>query len=218
MRAIKRMLVKFKNRKKNLRLSRGATVGYNARFEGCNTIGEGAFFTGSIGYGSYIGRASRINASIGRYCTISENVATVLGTHPVGDFVSVHPAFFSAAGQAGFTYVDTNKYNEYKYADGDKCHVVIGNDVWIGYGAMIMGGVTLGDGAVVAAGAVVTKDVPPYTVVGGVPAREIKKRFCDEDIEFLLNFKWWDKPRAWIKENADIFDSITEFRRKFGEN
>lgn len=74
----------------------------------------------------------------------------------------------------------------------NKGDIVIGNDVWIGYEAVIMGGVHIGDGAIIAARAVVTKDVPPYTIAGGVPAREIRKRFDAGVIEQLLELKWWD--------------------------
>lgn len=72
--------------------------------------------------------------------------------------------------------------------------IVIGNDVWIGYEAVILSGVTIGDGAIIGARAVVTKDVPPYTIVGGVPAKPIRKRFSDEDTARLLELKWWDWP------------------------
>ncbi len=72
--------------------------------------------------------------------------------------------------------------------------IVIGNDVWIGYEAVVLSGVTIGDGAIVAARSVVTKDVPPYTIVGGVPARPIRKRFGQETIGALLELKWWDWP------------------------
>ena len=74
----------------------------------------------------------------------------------------------------------------------NKGDIVIGNDVWIGYEAVIMAGVHIGDGAIIAARAVVTKDVPPYTIVGGTPAKEIRKRFDAEVIEQLLILKWWD--------------------------
>lgn len=74
----------------------------------------------------------------------------------------------------------------------NKGDIVIGNDVWIGYEAMIMAGVHIGDGAIIAARAVVTKDVPPYTIVGGTPAKEIRKRFDTEVIQQLLKLKWWD--------------------------
>ena len=74
----------------------------------------------------------------------------------------------------------------------NKGDIVIGNDVWIGYEAVIMAGVHIGDGAIIAARAVVTKDVPPYTIVGGTPAKEIRKRFDTEVIQQLLKLKWWD--------------------------
>lgn len=78
----------------------------------------------------------------------------------------------------------------------NKGDIVIGNDVWIGYEAVIMAGVTIGDGAVIGARAAVTKNVPPYTIVGGIPAKPIKKRFSQENINTLLKLKWWD----WSKE------------------
>ena len=76
----------------------------------------------------------------------------------------------------------------------NKGNIVIGNDVWIGYEAVILAGVTIGDGAIIGARAVVTKDVPPYTVVGGVPAKPIRKRFPDDTINALLSMRWWDLP------------------------
>lgn len=83
----------------------------------------------------------------------------------------------------------------------NKGDIHIGNDVWIGYEAVVMGGVTIGDGAIVAACAVVTKDVPPYTIVGGVPARPIRKRFDDETIARLLAVRWWEWPLEKIQEH-----------------
>ena len=83
----------------------------------------------------------------------------------------------------------------------NKGNIVIGNDVWIGYNAIILSGVTIGDGAIIATGAVVTKDVPAYTIVGGVPAKKIKKRFSDEIIQRLQEMKWWDWPEELIAKN-----------------
>ncbi len=83
----------------------------------------------------------------------------------------------------------------------NKGNIVIGNDVWIGYEAVIFSGVTIGDGAVIGSRAVVTKNVPPYTIVGGVPARPIRKRFDEAIIEKLLRLKWWDWPENNIKKN-----------------
>lgn len=82
-----------------------------------------------------------------------------------------------------------------------KGDIVIGNDVWIGYEAVVMAGVTIGDGAIIGARAVVTKDVPPYTIVGGVPAREIRRRFSDDVIARLQELKWWDWPAEQIQRN-----------------
>lgn len=85
----------------------------------------------------------------------------------------------------------------------NKGDIVIGNDVWIGYEAVIMAGVTIGDGAIIGTRAVVTKDVSPYTIVGGVPAKEIRKRFSEEMIAHLLNAKWWDWPIERISQNIE---------------
>lgn len=90
----------------------------------------------------------------------------------------------------------------------------IGNDVWIGYEAIIMQGVTIGDGAIIAGRAVVAKDVPPYTVVGGIPAKPIKKRFSPQTIERLLTLRWWDWPMERIEKNIAAIQngSLAELR------
>lgn len=97
----------------------------------------------------------------------------------------------------------------------NKGDIVVGNDVWIGYEAVIFAGVTIGDGAVIGARAVVTKDVPPYTVVGGVPAKPIKKRFNDETITELLKLKWWNWSEEKISQNIKSIQSgnIERIRR-----
>ncbi len=89
----------------------------------------------------------------------------------------------------------------------NKGDIVIGNDVWIGYEALVMAGVRIGDGAIVAARAVVTKDVPPYTIVGGTPAREIRKRFDTETIASLQKLQWWDWPEEKIRRNLPALTS-----------
>ena len=85
----------------------------------------------------------------------------------------------------------------------NKGDIIIGNDVWIGYEAVILAGVTIGDGAIIGTRAVVTKDIPPYTIAGGVPARPIRKRFSDETISALLAKRWWDWPEEKIAENLE---------------
>ncbi len=102
-------------------------------------------------------------------------------------------------------------WSNVKEAWDNKGDIVIGNDVWIGYEAVIMQGVTIGDGAIIGTRAVVTKDVPPYTIVGGVPAKEIRKRFGADIIEALQNLRWWNWPYEKIRRHlADIMSSNME--------
>lgn len=86
-------------------------------------------------------------------------------------------------------------------------HIIIGNDVWIGYEAIVLSGVTIGDGAIIGARVVVTKDVPPYTIVGGVPGKAIKKRFNETTIKKLLRLKWWDWSDEMIAQNIQAIKS-----------
>ena len=89
----------------------------------------------------------------------------------------------------------------------NKGDIIVGNDVWIGYEAVIMAGVTIGDGAIVGTRAVVTKNVPPYTIVGGVPAKAIRKRFSEDTIAALLAMEWWDWPEEKIKPHITDIQS-----------
>lgn len=209
---IKLIMYRLKFRGRNVRFDKSCCLAATGvECEGMNVFHRDVVFRGMIGYGSYIGERSRINANIGRYCSISSNVRTIAGTHPTSVFVSTHPCFFSTKKQAGFSYVTKDIFTEDVYVDEERHSAQIGNDVWIGSNVLILPGVHIGDGAVIAAGAVVTKDVLPYSIVGGVPAKEIKKRFSDEQIEKLIKIQWWNQSENWIKDRAEMFSDITKF-------
>lgn len=185
----------------------------SCKFEGYNRVCRNTFLSRSyLQYGTYIGKSCNIVSSkIGKYSCIGPYVRTTSGAHPLC-FVSMHPAFYSTRGQAGFTYVNKQKFSE----NIDRSyHTIIGNDVWIGDSALLLEGIKIGDGAVVAAGAVVTKDVPPYAVVAGIPAKIIRYRFKEDEIESLLKIKWWDQSADWLKMHADSFENIDSFIRMY---
>jgi virginiamycin A acetyltransferase len=121
---------------------------------------------------------------IGKFCMIASDVTFIMnGANHLHESVSSYP--FAIFGNGWENAMEGKSYPT-------KGNTIIGNDVWIGYDATIMPGVKIGDGAIIATKAVVTKDVAPYSIVGGNPAKEIKKRFSQEEIEFLLDIQWWD--------------------------
>lgn len=155
-------------------------------------------YNSTVGDYSYIGRnSSAVCADIGKFCSIAGSVSIGMGIHTM-QYVSTSPIFTEKRNATTYTW--HHGKSEYPYK-----RVIVGNDVWIGARAMIMGGVKIGDGAVVGAGAVVTKDVPPYAVVGGVPARVIRYRFPENIIAELEKIKWWNFPEKVLRENLELF-------------
>ena len=143
---------------------------------------------------SYVGKNCLIqNAVIGKFCSIASDVLIGLGTHPLDQF-STSPVFYRKRNTFGIGLVDRDlEFDEYK-------DIEIGQDVWIGTRSIVLDGVKVGHGAVIAAHAVVTKDVPPYAIVGGVPAKVIKYRFEEARIRELLAMEWWNWELSEIKE------------------
>jgi virginiamycin A acetyltransferase len=157
-----------------------------------------------IEYGSYISQNSRItNTQIGKFCSIGPNFLCGWGMHPLSG-ISTSPLFYSTNNQFGFSYTSKNIFKE-------TSEIKIGNDVFIGSNVTILDGVCISDGAVIAAGSVVTTDVPPYAIVGGVPAKIIKYRFTQDVILNLLKIKWWNFDTEKIKSISDNFYDIDNF-------
>jgi len=196
-----------------VKFSSGASADDNSRFDGVVVLSSNVKIVNScVGENTYVAFNSRLfNCDVGPYCSIGPDVLVGLGMHPAHTFVSTHPAFFSPRNTSTISYVTEQKFVETN-------RITIGNDVWIGARAIVMDGINIGDGAIVAAGAVVTKDVEPFSIVGGVPARKIRKRFSDEEITTCLDFCWWNQNEDWIKSKAYLFSNIQDFIDHIHEN
>ena len=136
---------------------------------------------------------------IGKFCSIACGAKFLFNSanHSLGSLSTYpFPIFFEEWG------LDTDVHSISKAWD-NKGDIVVGNDVWIGYEALITAGVTIGDGAIIGSRAVVTKDVPPYTIVAGVPAKPIRRRFCNDVVNKLEQIRWWDWDDEKIKANIE---------------
>ena len=160
-------------------------------------IGEGTY-----GYPEIAFYDAGAKLKIGKYCAIAPKVTILLGGEHHHELVGSYP--FS------LMETDASHLSGYPFTKGD---VTIGNDVWIGYDALILSGVTIADGAVIAARSLVTKDVEPYSIVGGSPAKHLKFRFDDETISSLRQIAWWNWSKAEIKDAWNLIQSpnVKEF-------
>lgn len=156
-------------------------------------------YKSSIGDYSYAAPKSKlIDAKVGKFCSIGHESCIGMGRHTLNK-LSTSPIFTEKNNSLGQKWVDKDK-SVIPFQT-----INVGNDVWIGRNALIMGGVNIGNGAVVGAGAVVTKDIPPYAVVGGVPAKIIRYRFPEDIIKKLEEIQWWNLPEDILKSNIHLF-------------
>lgn len=169
--------------------------------EGENAIPGNCFFQGNVklGFRTTLGIHNYFggDVTIGRYSQIGAYVAIHSTNHPIHHLA---------------TYINSRLFNGELSQLKTNSPVVIGNDVWIGHSAIILSGVTIGDGAIIGAGSVVTKDVLPYAIVAGNPAKELKKRFETTLIQELLVLKWWEKSPKEIEDLRPLF--FTSFLNK----
>ena len=137
--------------------------------------------------------SSGVRLCVGQFCSIGEDVTIFLGGEHRPDWITTYPFSLMIPGES--------HHEGHHKTKGD---VIIGNDVWLGFGSTLLSGVRIGDGAVIGAGAVVAKDIPPYAIAVGNPARVIRTRFSPEQIDALLRIKWWDWPMDKIQAQLPL--------------
>lgn len=147
-----------------------------------------------------------IRCEVGSFCSIASNVVVGGARHPM-EYVSTSPVFLA--------HKESISHKYYRHEYTFEPQTIIGNDVWIGEGVYIKGGVSIGHGAVIGMGSVVTKDIPPYGVYAGNPARLIRFRFDESTIDALLSIQWWNFPDDELRKYAQYFNSPDEFIRQY---
>lgn len=188
---------------KLLKKIRGAAI-LNSNIHPTSKIESGSQFVNSMmDKYSFCGYDCDIyNCTIGAFCSIANNVIIGGGSHPIS-WVSTSPVFYNNR--------DSIKKKFSRFDRSPHKRTFIGNDVWIGNSAILMQGIKVGDGAVIGAGAVVTKDVEPYTIVAGCPAKILRRRFADETINGLLETEWWNLDDNEIELCAAKIQDPNEF-------
>jgi len=193
------------------RVAYGAIVSRDSQLGAGVTVAFGTILAGSrIGAHSYLGRDAYCElASTGPFCSIGPRAMVGLSSHPT-HFVSSYPGFFHTVALTVTRFGGTETFEELR-------PVEIGADVWIGAGAIVLGGVKIGTGAIVAAGAVVRADVAPYCIVGGIPAKPIKWRFPEGLRARLLASAWWTLPEAVLRQHVGLMTDPAAFAAKVEE-
>ncbi|TFV97213.1 CatB-related O-acetyltransferase [Algoriphagus kandeliae] len=166
----------------------------NVQFGGENSIPEFCVFAGQIeiGFRSTLGKNNYLigDVTIGKYCQVGAYVAFHSSNHPVNYLT---------------TYINSKLFDGELSKLKSVKPIVVGNDVWIGHGAIILSGVSIGHGAIIGAGSIVTQDIPPYAIAVGNPARILKFRYSPKIIEELLEFNWWDKEPSELNNFKKLF-------------
>ena len=215
-RLIKYCILKIRLRNKVV-FSFSVNIALSSKFEGMNKLHEHSSFCGKMGFGSYLGPNSYVVGNIGRFTSIAPFVRCNSGVHPYKlPYVTTSPSFYSLNlnhSQNGSTFAKQQMFKEHMFVDNDNKWIVnIGHDCWIGEHVFMVGGVTVNNGAVVLAHAVVTKDVPPYAIVGGIPAKVIGYRYDEETINFLLGIHWWDNDKEWFLKHWELLSDIDKLK------
>ncbi|MGV8947231.1 MAG: CatB-related O-acetyltransferase [Lutibacter sp.] len=201
---IKKILLYFLNtieEKEGVTLSGFSRGLQNVVFEGKNAVPDRCNFSGKIkiGYATTLGYNNLLSGTItiGKYCQLGADVALHATNHPISYLT---------------TYINKNLFQGDLKQLKEENIITIGHDVWIGHGVIILGNVTVGNGAILAAGSVVTKDIAPYAIVAGVPAKTIRKRFSESIINEIEALTWWDKSEEELEKIKLLF--FKDFKNK----
>ena len=218
---LKRMVLFFYSKLKYYKFvefDSSVRIGNGSTFLGMNKLHSNAYFKGRLGLGSYLGPRTHLSGRVGNFVSIGPDVKVISGTHPYNfPFVSTSPAFYSLRKQNGSTFTKTQRFDETLMFDKEQgITVSIGHDCWLGDRVLIIGGVSIGNGAMILAGSIVTKNIPPFAIAGGIPAKIIKYRFDQSTINFLETFQWWDKDVGWLKNNIELMNDMDKLKNEFG--
>lgn len=219
MKSIKSLLRRLNARKRKVFWERTTSVCNQSFLESNINISSNCrIFESSIGRGSYIGTGSTIiKARVGRFCSIGSNVEFLLNNHPTSSFVSTHPAFHRSSNfmlkRLNLDFVTKDLYPMFHLLDsGNQCEV--GSDVWLGNGVKIMPKVKIGNGAIIGANSLVTKNIPPYAIAFGSPAKVYKFRFSAKVIKALNKQSWWDMDISELRNVSESFINVHDFLEK----
>ncbi len=192
---------------KILKKLRGAAI-KNSTVHNTSKIESGtSFYNSSMEKHSFCGYDCDISyTKIGKFCSIANGVVIGGGRHPI-EWVSTSPVFYEGKDSV------TSKFSEHKRTKIKT--TIICNDVWIGQNVLIKQGIKIGNGSVIGMGSVVTKDVEPYSIVAGVPAKKIRMRFPENIIKSLLKIKWWDMDESNLRDFAKDFNNLEKFLKNY---
>ena len=190
--------VKKTNIGHNVRLWNNVSVNYLSIHNYVSIGPDCTIDTTNISSFTYLGKECWLKkVNIGKYCSIAQNFTCGPGNHPT-HMISTSPVFYFEYPVCGTSFSSKDTVEESQTS-------IVGHDVWIGANVFVKSGITIGNGAIVAAGAIVMKDVTPYSIVGGVPAKEIRKRYTNEDIAILQDIQWWNWPEEYLREAVTLF-------------